>query len=92
MKPIATDREIRIPVYTTPLADRTRDWVSFSDPSSWTVASVRPSGLIATPRAIPAPSTTGNSLRSGSDHRRTPEPLTAAASTFPSDDTAIPWT
>jgi hypothetical protein len=34
MKPIATDREIRIPVYTTPLADRTRDWVSLSDPSS----------------------------------------------------------
>jgi len=34
MKPITTDREIRIPVYTTPLADRTRDWVSFSDPSS----------------------------------------------------------
>ncbi len=34
MKPIATDREIRIPVYTTPPADRTRDWVSFSDPSS----------------------------------------------------------
>ena len=31
-------------------------------------------------------------MRSGSDHRRTPEPLTAAASTFPSDDTAIPWT